>query len=153
MALFGKAGMAVSENLTNNKLKIRYLKRYKWLDHRINVKLEMMELWRSRLCKLTPAMSSIPTGGGSIYKSKDLDLIDKIVDIEAELDREIDELVRLQTEIKSVIESLAEERERTLLEYRYLQGMTFEWIASEMHYSWKQIHRLHKQALENIKIE
>jgi len=37
------------------------------------------------------------------------------------------------------------------LQYRYLDGKTFEWIAAEMNYSWRQIHRLHSQALTNLR--
>ena len=152
MALFSEAGLEAA-GIVSNKDKIKYLKRYKWLDRRINSKFNELEIWRSRLGKLTPTFSNMPGGGGSVYKSKDLDLIDKIVDIEAEIDREIDELVDLKEEIEAAISSLKDEKEKTLMEYRYLSGMTFEWIASEMHYSWRWIHKLHKQALANMEIK
>ena len=143
---------AVGIPVVSNREKINYLKRYVWLDKRIDKKLEMLSEWRSRLGKIGPVISNIPGGGGSIYKSKDLDLIDKIVDIEAQLNKEIDELVDLKEEIKAAINGLKDEKEKTLMEYRYLGGMTFEWIASEMHYSWRHTHRLHKSALGKLKI-
>ena len=153
MALFSEAGLAAAEvPVVSNKDKIKFLKRYIWLDKRIDKKLEMLSEWRSRLGKLGPVISNIPGGGGSIYKTKDLDLIDKIVDIETVLNREIDELVDLRDKIKTAINSLLDEKEKSLMEYRYLSGMTFEWIASEMHYSWRHTHRLHKSALSKLKI-
>ena len=153
MALFSEAGLAVAgAMIMSNREKINYLKRYVWLDKRIDKKLEMLSEWRSRLGKIGPVISNIPGGGGSIYKSKDLDLIDKIVDIEAQLDKEIDELVDLKEEIEAAINGLKDEKEKTLMEYRYLSGMTFEWIASEMHYHWRSVHKIHVTALSKLQI-
>lgn len=151
MALFSEAGLEVA-GIVSNKDKIKYLKRYKWLDRRINSKLNELEVWRSRLGKLTPTLSNMPGGGGSIYKSKDLDLIDKIVDIEAELDKEIDELILIKDEIRNAINSLDDDREKTLMQYRYIDGMKFEWIASTMEYHWRSVHKIHVRALNKIKI-
>lgn len=151
MALFSEAGLEVA-GIVSNKDKIKYLKRYKWLDRRINSKLNELEVWRSRLGKLTPTLSNMPGGGGSIYKSKDLDLIDKIVDIEAELDKEIDELILIKDEIRNAINSLDDDSEKTLMQYRYIDGMKFEWIASTMEYHWRSVHKIHVRALSKIQI-
>ena len=152
MALFTQAGLVAAGTQVSNREKIIYLKRYKWLDRRINSKLNQLEVWRSRLGKLTPTLSEMPGGGGSIYKSKDLDLIDKIVDIEDELDKEIDELILIKDQIRDAINSLDDDREKTLMQYRYIDGMKFEWIASTMEYHWRSIHKIHVRALNKIKI-
>lgn len=153
MALFSESGLtAAGGSVVSYKEKINYLKRYIWLDRRINKKLEQLTEWRSRLGKLEPHLSNVPGSGGSIYKSLDLTLIDKIVDIEAEINREIDELIILKGEIKTAIDNLEDEKEKTLMEYRYLSGMTFEWIASAMHYHWRSVHKIHVRALSKIQI-
>ncbi|MCK9328178.1 MAG: hypothetical protein M0P69_21960 [Bacteroidales bacterium] len=80
-------------------------------------------------------------------------LIDKIVDMEQEINREIDRLIDIRREIGLVISAAKNHQEKLLLEYRYLDGKTFEWIAAEMHYHWQWIHRLHKRALSNLEIK
>lgn len=142
----------MTETVLSNREKIRYLKQYVWLDRRINSRLEEVALWRSRLGKLTATISDMPKGGGSIFPSGDMAIIDKIVDLEAQIDREIDQLTDIRDKIGQAIFALVDVKERTLMDYRYLQGMTFEWIASEMKYSWRHTHRIHSNALKNIKI-
>lgn len=137
----------------SNQEKILFLKRYVWLDREINRKMAEIEQWRSRLGKVTAVPSSQPGGGGSIYKSSDTTLINKIVDMEQEINREIDKVVDVRREIGLVINSVENSQEKLLLQYRYLDGRTFEWIAVEMHYHWQWIHRLHKRALSNLEIK
>ena len=96
-------------------------------------------------------MTAEPRGGGSIY-GKTEEIIAKIVDLEKEIDADVDRLISVRDNIKSVIEAVEDDRERLLLQYRYLDGWTFEKIAVEMNYSWRQIHRLHSRALTNLKM-
>ena len=144
-------GIIVRTVTTTNQDKIKYLKRYVILDREIDRKLKEVDCWRAKLSRLTPVYSSQPKGGGSI-RGKTESIIAKIVDLENEIDTDIDQLVAIRDEIKAVIESVEDDRERLLLQYRYLDGKTFEWIAVEMNYSWRQIHRLHSKALINLKI-
>lgn len=147
MAMFSTATLG----LMSNKDKIRYLKRYITLDREIDRKLEEVTRWRSKLTRVTPIHTNEPKGGGSIYGRTE-DIITKIVDLEAEMNRDIDRLVDLRCEIGEVIESIKDDRERLLLQYRYLDGRTFEWIAAEMHYSWRQIHYIHVRGLKQIRL-
>lgn len=149
MAMFTTAN---PEADLSNQVKIRYLKQYIILDRKIDRMIADLERLRGKLGKLTPTLSDIPSGGGSIYKSVDIALIDKIVDLEAEINHKIDRVIDLKREIERLIDSIDDEREKLLMSYRYLDGMTFEWIASEMHYSWRHTHRLHKSALGKLKI-
>lgn len=149
MALFSEAGL---EAVTNNRAKINYLKRYIILDKEIDRMIADLERQRSRLGKITPTLSDMPGGGGSIYKSVDIALIDKIVDLEAEINHKIDRVIDLKREIEQLIESIDDEREKLLMSYRYLDGMTFEWIASEMKYHWRSVHKIHVRALSKIKL-
>lgn len=53
MAMFSESGLtAAGGSVVSYKEKINYLKRYIWLDRRINKKLEQLTEWRSRLGKL-----------------------------------------------------------------------------------------------------
>lgn len=136
---------------SNNQNKIKYLKRYINLDREIERKLEEVARLRAKLTRGTEVYSTEPRGGGSIY-GKTEEILAKIVDLEKEIDADVDRLIAVRDNIKSVIEVVEDDRERLLLQYRYLDGWTFEKIAVEMHYSWRQIHRLHSQALINLKM-
>ena len=149
MAMFSTAFYAATT--MSNKDKIKYLKRYINLDLEIDRKLEEIARLRSKLTRITQVLTAEPRGGGSIY-GKTEEIIAKIVDLEKEIDADVDRLVAIRDGIKTMIEAVEDDRERLLLQYRYLDGKTFEWIAVEMHYSWRQIHRLHSRALSNLKM-
>jgi DNA-directed RNA polymerase specialized sigma subunit len=134
-----------------NKDKIKYLKRYVWLNKKIDRKYAEIERWRTMLEKVTAQYTSQPKGGGSIY-GKTEEILAKIVDLEKEIDADVDRLISIRDNIKAIIEAVEDDRERLLLQYRYLDGKTFEKIAVEMNYSWRQIHRLHSRALTNLKM-
>lgn len=148
MAMFTTANPEVE---INNRDKIKYLKRYINLDREIDRKLEEVARLRSKLTRVTEVFTAEPRGGGSIY-GKTEEILAKIVDLEKEIDADVDRLVAVRDSIKSIIEAVEDDRERLLLQYRYLDGRTFEWIAAKMNYSWRQIHRLHSQALTNLKM-
>jgi len=149
MAMFSTAFTAATT--MTNKDKIKYLKRYINLDREIDRKLEEVARLRSKLTRIMPIYSTEPKGGGSI-RGKTESIIAKIVDLENEIDTDIDRLVAIREGIKTIIEAVEDDRERLLLQYRYLDGWTFEKIAVEMNYSWRQIHRLHSRALSNLKM-
>ena len=148
MAMFTTANPEVE---VTSRDKIKYLKRYINLDREIERKLEEVARLRSKLTRVTEVFTAEPKGGGSIY-GKTEEILAKIVDLEKEIDADVDRLISIRDNIKAIIEAVEDDRERLLLQYRYLDGWTFEKIAVEMNYSWRQIHRLHSRALTNVKM-
>ena len=125
-----------------------YLSQYRLLDARINAKLKQLEDLRERAVSVscgqnTGAHSSTPYDRVG-------ELAAKIVDREAEINHDIDALVALQREISGKIALVPDEKLRLLLELRYINCMTFERIACEMNYSYKQVCRLHGSALSAV---
>ena len=53
-------------------------------------------------------------------------------------------------EVQKRIEAMEDEREKDLLTYRYIRGMKWEKICTEMKHSWQHIHRIHAKALKNF---
>ena len=137
--------------IVTNQERIKYLKRYVILEREINRKQEEVDKLRTMLVKVTASFSHTPKGGGSIY-SKTESVVAKIVELENEINTSIDNLIDIKQSIYRIIESVKDDKERQLLQYRYLDGMTFEWIAAEMNYCWRQIHRLHSKALIGVKM-
>ena len=146
MAMFSTAFTAAT---MTNKDKIKGLKRYINLDREIERKLEEVARLRAKLTKITQVHSTEPRGGGSIY-GKTEEILAKIIDLEKEIDADVDRLISIRDNIKAVIEAVEDDRERLLLQYRYLDGKTFEWIAAKMDLSWQWVHKLHSKALAKI---
>ena len=67
--------------------------------------------------------------------------------MEFDIDRKVDELVEVKREIMSAIHQISDRRYRLVLMKRYLDYKTFEKIAVEMKYSYKQVCRFHGRAL------
>lgn len=131
-----------------NEQKIQYLSRYQRLNQRIDRLLEEQSRWRERALKITPTLSQAPGGGGS--GSPIERPMDKVLEIDEGINREIDTLQTIRQEIREALNQLEDESLKLLMEYRYIDGMTWEQVAVKMHYSYMQICRLHGKALKTI---
>lgn len=76
--------------------------------------------------------------------------VDKILKMESKIDNLIDEYVDKKNLIISQIDSMENEIYYQILFARYIEKKTFEKIADEMSYSWRQIIRLHGVALQEF---
>ena len=133
-----------------NEQKIQYLSRYRRLNARIDRLLEEKSRWRERALKITPTLSQAPGGGGS--GSPIERPMDKVLEIEKEVDREIDEMQIARREIRETLNQLEDENLKLLMEYRYIDGLTWEQIAEKMDYSRQWVTSLHGVALQKIKL-
>ena len=120
----------------------QWLMRARTLDREINSLLEEKQNVRDRILKITQSYT-----GNVVQATKDPHKFDRVVELELEIDKNIDELVRVKAEILNAISKLQDGRYREILRLRYLKGMTFEQIAVEMHYSWRHVCTLHGRAL------
>lgn len=123
-----------------------WLLRAKRLDEEIEQLLETRDAEKARVTKITQTLS-----GSVVQSSKDPHKFDRLVELELEIDRAVDELIRTKAEVLSGIMKLEDGRHRKILRLRYIDGKTFEEIAVDIKYSWKQTRRLHAAAL--VKME
>jgi hypothetical protein len=72
----------------------------------------------------------------------------KIDEMERNLDKMIDEYIEKKNLIIGQIDGIENEDCYNILFSRYIEKKTFEVIATEMKYSWRQIIRLHGKALK-----
>ena len=77
------------------------------------------------------------------------DTINRNIDLQCEINKDIDNLVGLKEEISQVIAGVEQTDLRMILEKRYLCFHSWEKIASEMFYDLRWLHRLHGRALES----
>ena len=121
------------------------------LDARINSKIEQVSRLHELATKATSTLSDMP-GSATRNTHRMEDTIIKIIDLENEINKEIDRLVDLKTEMTRVISSVQNIEYQRLLELRYLCFRSWKQIADEMGYSKQHIFRLHNDALEKVDI-
>ncbi|HCM24092.1 MAG TPA: hypothetical protein DHW78_07205 [Ruminococcaceae bacterium] len=131
-----------------NQAKIDWLNRYRKLDKEVDRKCDELSRWRSRATKITPALTGMP--GGGVAGDRVQDAVEKIVALEGEINAEIDRLLQVRGEIEKAIEAVPDDTLRTLLELRYIDGLTWEKIAVKLNYSYMHICRLHGKAIQVI---
>ena len=115
----------------------------------IDFKCEQVNTLRSRLTSL-----GSPSTGDKVQSSLDPDkftnTMSKIIELEEKINADIDELVDLKRDAMNCIEKLNKDVEKLVLYKRYFNNKSFEQISVEMGYSWRQIHRIHGNALKNF---
>lgn len=132
-------------------------KQYLKQAYRLN---ELIESNKQELEDLNLLSSSLP----GIDYSKDrvqtsssgnagyTNIVDKIVDLEKAIKADIEKLLSLKLEIRTVINAVQDNEERLLLKCRYLNFMSWENICDRMNVSMRTAHRIHKIALENVEV-
>lgn len=123
-----------------------YLSQARYLDMRIKSKLQQIESLNELATTCTSVLTGMPHNP-SPSTSRMADTVCKIVDLENEIRRDMDELIDLKKEITSVIKSVSNPEHQTLLEKRYLCYLSWEKIAVDMCYDLRYIHKLHNRAL------
>lgn len=123
-----------------------------WLNRARNIDREIDSLLRER-SEMRDMLFSVTSNYEAIVVSgtKDPHKFDRLAILETEIDNQIDNLVSVKTEILRAINKLEDGRFRDVLRLRYLESRTFEQIAVEINYSYKQTCRIHGRAL--LKIE
>ncbi len=128
-----------------------YLSQARWLDMRINSKLQQIESLHSLATKASSTLSNAPHSGARNIRRME-DIILKIVALENEINGDIDQLVDLKRDITESIHAVESVEHQSLLEKRYLCLMTWEQIAAETGCSVRNIHLMHGEALRKVKI-
>ena len=127
----------------------QYLNQISRLDRMINNKLSEI----SQLRELAMSVSAVKNEE-RVQTTPNFDKIGttycKIEEMEEKLDKLIDEFVDKKNLIISQIDKIENETYYEILFARYIEKKTFEKIADEMTYSWRQVIRLHGRALQEF---
>ena len=124
-----------------------YLSQAYRLDQRINSKLEQVQSLNELAAKATSTLTGMPRNPNRATSTM-ADAVAKIVDLQAEINRDIDRLVDLKRDIVALVKSVDNTEFQTLLEKRYLCYMSWEQIAVDMNYSIHHLYKLHAGALD-----
>ena len=127
-----------------------YLSQAYRLDQRINSNIEEVTMLR----EMANSISS-PSWGEKVQTSRSTEApfvrsLEKIMDLEDTINKEIDTLVCLKKQIRTVIEAVQNADERLVL--RYIHNCTWEQIGNELNADARTIRRWHGDALQKVKV-
>ena len=122
-----------------------------WLSRGRGIEREIKALEESqreayeRLTRATASLDKI-----AVQTTKDPHLFDAYAALSDKIQARTAALIGVRVEIIQAVERLQDVNQRTLLIERYVNGKTWERICVDMKYSWKQVHRIHGAALQEI---
>jgi DNA repair ATPase RecN len=131
-----------------HKEKIKYLNQYKYLNRDIDRKIKSLEDWRNKIFNVTGTLSDMPRNPNRVNTIEEG--VIAIDEIEASINKDIDELVNLRAEIENKINGVQDLKLRELLKCRYLDCKSWEEIAFMNGYTWRNAYYLHEKALDKI---
>ena len=126
----------------------QYLSQAYWLRKRIAAKETHLEELRTQAEKSTQVLTGMPRGGGSSSPVEQLAV--QIADLSWEIELDMLDLVYYEAQIKKTIDAVEDPACFQVLTYRYLAFHTWAQISDEMHYSNRQIFRIHAKALRFV---
>lgn len=125
-------------------LKKDFLSRYGDNEREITRLEEEICRWESRAAKVTGSFSHQPSHCGD---DRIQSAVDEIVELRNILYDRLIDATELRRDIASAIAAVPEQRLRLLLEYRYIDGMTWEHVAAALTCDYRWTLRLHERAI------
>ena len=123
-----------------------WLRRARYIDREISSLLEARQVALARAVSATAAPQKIcvkSSGGGG-------GLPDVYIMLEDKINQRIDELLTAKSEILEVISRVDNATYRQLLTEYYINCKTWEQVAVQMDYGWRQVMRMHGRALQEV---
>lgn len=126
-----------------------YLNQAYRIDQRVNSKLHQVESLRDLATRATSTLGTEPVSGTrNVHRLEDT--IDKIIDLENDINSDIDRLVDLKRDVMVTIGKVQDPNCQMLLELRYLSFKSWDEIADEMDFGSRWVHILHSKALAAV---
>lgn len=125
-----------------------WLNKVVWLDELVNAKIAERDDLMTLATKITPNMDGMPHGSGISNKVGNIAV--KLADLAKETDEAIDELLNHKQEVIKALQKLDPVEYLIMYKY-YIQGLTLEDIAKDMHYHRVTVSNKKSEAIEHLK--
>ena len=129
-----------------------YLNQAYRLNERINSYLSELDDLRALASSIGGSSFEEKYGGTRPTDAPFVRTIEKIDEMERGIAAEIERLISLKTEINTVIGSVYDKDEQTLLRYRYINCYDWNKIGMLLSVSLRSVHRIHASALKNFHV-
>lgn len=124
-----------------------YLRSIKKADAIINEKLKELDQLRGMRYRITQTLKPVMVSGGGSHGGF-TDASDRLIDLEQEINRDIDLFVDLKREAGVFLRKLENPQHYRVLHQHYVMFETFEQIAVDMGYTYRNVCYLHGRALQ-----
>lgn len=127
-----------------------YLQQIELYDAHIRNKLEEITSLRSMIMHITSTLrpdGGFPSGGAS---DKVGDTVAKIIDMESEVNAAVDRFIDLKRDISRLVDRIKNPDEIRLIHLRYFSYYSWEEIALEMGYTYRNVCYIHSRALQSV---
>jgi len=121
------------------------LQEYYWVKRNIKRLEERLEELKAEATRRTAVFTQGAKSQG--YKDRMASIVAGIVTVREKILEELIRSYEILTKVEQAVESLPP-REKYLIRARYIDCKSWEQIAVEMNYSWRQVHYLHANALK-----
>ena len=131
--------------------KIKWLRRYQdslRRERELEREVDQMETLATRV---TPRLSGMP-GGGADGQSLPR-AVEGIIRAKQELEAQVNVCKAIRAEVVAALEQITNPRDHEILRRRYVLGQTWEQIAVETFYSYKQVRRRHSRCVEALDLD
>lgn len=125
-----------------------YLSQIEFIDEKINAHLDTITELKARVINTSSRLKDDVIQNSN--KVDFTDIIDKIVDLEKEVDDEINKLVDTKIKIQKEINSLDSWLYSIVLTKKYILCKSLKVIAEELNYSYDHIKHIHGWALKEF---
>ena len=128
-----------------------YLSQLKKVDAQIRNKLIEKQQWKDIALGITSNTDGerVQSSG---RKSKMADAVDKVVDVEAEIDSLVDKLIDTKKEVIQTIEQLESALQYDVVHACYIQNLSYQEIADKYGKSYDWVKQAHKRAIRNVQM-
>lgn len=123
----------------------QYMNRVRRVDKEIKALDNLLQKTRDDMEKTTQKYDS----DGS-QSTKDPHKFDRLMELESLIDQKISDQLALKAETLETISRLKDRRQRIVLTEYYLNMKTWEQVAVEINYSWRNVMNIHGHALQEI---
>ena len=130
-----------------------YLRQAYRLDQKINSDLEEVAALREMASSVSSPQLSERVQTSRKGDAPFVRCLEKIIELEDKINKEIDLLVELKKEIRIVIATVEDTDERMVLKYRYVHNYTWEQIGNELHADARTVRRWHGKALLHVVLQ
>ena len=128
-----------------------YLRRIRCLDVHINQKIKELESLRAAAVRIGGAnYARDPVTGGRKQEARYTGIVERMVDLEREIEAEIDRFVDERHETINRIQSLDNPMYANILFQRYVEYKSLYEIAKEMRYSYSRMRHIFGEALREF---
>lgn len=135
--------------MTENEQKKEYLNQYQNANRKYRLLLEQERGLRLEMQGAKPIeFSDMPKGSGQTDLSTAMAKLDELL---SKIEKKKLEMLNIRMDIENRIADMQDGLQGRVLYLRYICLMSWEDICVEIDYSWRQTHRLHSEALKNLK--